>query len=42
MGQKKSKKSIGGPICSNDGEVLAPGSENNDNSNQVWKQLVIR
>ena len=41
MGQKKSKKSIGGPICSNDDGVLSPRSEKNGDSNQVRKLHVI-
>ena len=37
MGQKKSKKSVGAPICSNDGENLSPRGEESDDNNQVGK-----
>ena len=35
MGQKKSKKSLGGPICSNDDEVLSPRGEKNEDDGKV-------
>ena len=40
MGQKKSKKSVGAPICSNDDEALSPRGEDSDENNQVRKNEI--
>ena len=41
MGQKKSKKSPGGPICSSNDEVLSPRGEKNDDNSPVRKFILI-
>jgi len=39
MGQKKSKKSVGTSICSNDGDALSPRGEENDENNQTFDKV---